>query len=99
MLPCDECLLPPARIAFASPRPLPQMSASVAEATQKAAQDTAAVEERLAEVKRALEEERRKVGWGWLGQGSRNLERWVGAGAACVAVAGAATDCFCGYSC
>lgn len=85
MLPCDECLLPPARIAFASPRPPPQMSASVAEATQKAAQDTAAVEERLAEVKRELEEERRQVGWGWLGQGSRNWRRWVGAVTVCIA--------------
>ncbi|PRW20204.1 ATP-dependent DNA helicase isoform B [Chlorella sorokiniana] len=38
-----------------------EMSASATEATQKAAQDAAAAEERLAEVQRQLEEERRKI--------------------------------------
>lgn len=38
------------------------MSTSVTEATQKAAQDVASAEERLAEVQRELQEERRKVG-------------------------------------
>ncbi len=42
-----------------------QMSTSVTKATQKAAHDAATAEERLADVKRELQEERRKVGVGW----------------------------------
>jgi len=63
------CRLPVESLALV-PALVLQMSTSVTEATRKAAQDTAAVEERLAEVQRDLQEERRKVG----GAGSSKAE-------------------------